>query len=79
MRVDEAVVKHTMLITETQGDAENLIQGIRRKDHKIDWLQRLVDELLVWVTVLEGRRDSPLEIPDSPLTGGRGGNTQQAN
>jgi len=55
-RVDEAVVEHTTLIAEA-----------RRKDHEIDRLRELVDELLNRVMVLEGRQDNPIEIPDSPV------------
>ena len=65
-RVDEVVVEHTTLITEAQGDIEMLISEARRKDHKIDRLRELVDELLNRVTALEGHQDNPIEIPDSP-------------
>ena len=65
-RVDEAVVEHTTLIAEAQGDIETLIAEARRKDHLIDRLQGLVDELLNRVTALEGREDHPIEILDSP-------------
>jgi len=72
--VDEAVVEHTTLITEAQGDIETLIAAVRRRDGEVAVLQRqitglchLVDQLLTWVTVLEGRRDSPIELPDSPM------------
>jgi len=65
-RVDEAVVEHTTLITEVQGDIETLIAKARRKDHEIDRLRELVNELLNRVTALEGRQDNPIEIPDSP-------------
>ena len=44
--VDEAVVEHTMLVAEAQGDIETLIADARRKTEQIDRLQRLVDELL---------------------------------
>jgi len=66
-RVDEAVVEHTTLIAEAQGDIETLIAEARRKDHEIDRLRGLVDELLNRVTALEGRQDNPIEIPDSPV------------
>ena len=66
-RVDEAVVEHTTLIAEAQGDIETLIAEARRKDHGIDRLRELVDELLNHVTVLEGRVDHPIEILDSPV------------
>jgi len=66
-RVDEAVVEHTTLIAEAQGDIETLIAKARRKDHEIDHLRELVDELLNRVTALEGRQDNPIEIPDSPV------------
>jgi len=65
--VDEAVVEHTTLIAEAQGDIETLIAEARRKDHKIDHLRELVNELLNRVTALEGRQDNPIEIPDSPV------------
>ena len=45
---------------------ETLIAEARRKDHEIDRLRELVDELLNRVTALEGRQDNPIEIPDSP-------------
>jgi len=64
--VDEAVVEHTTLLAEVQGDIETLIAEARRKDHLIDRLQGLVDELLNRVTALEGRQDNPIEILDSP-------------
>jgi len=66
-RVDEAVVEHTTLITEAQGDIETLITEARRKDHEIDRLRELVDELLNRVMALEGCQDNPIEIPDSPV------------
>ena len=66
-RVDEAVVEHTTLVAEAQGDIETLIADARRKSEQIDRLQLLVDELLTRVTVLEGRQDNPIEIPDSPV------------
>ena len=66
-RVDEAVVEHTTLIAEAQGDIEMLIAEARRKDHEIDRLRELVDELLNCVTALEGRQDNLIEIPDSPV------------
>jgi len=65
-RVDEAVVEHTTLIAEAQGDIEILITEAHRKDHEIDHLRGLVDELLNWVMALEGHQDNPIEIPDSP-------------
>ena len=65
--VNEAVVKHMTLITEAQGDIETLITEAHRKDHEIDQLQGLVNELLNRVTVLEGCQDNPIEIPDSPV------------
>ena len=54
-RVDEAVVEHTTLIAEVQ-----------RKDHEIDRLRELVDELLNRVLALEGCQDNLIKIPDSP-------------
>jgi len=66
-QVDEGVVEHTTLIAEAQGDIETLIAEVRRKDHKIDRLRELVDELLNRVTALEGHEDNPIEIPDSPV------------
>jgi len=66
-RVDEAVVEHMTLIAEAQGDIETLIAKARRKDHKIDRLRELVDELLNRVTALEGCQDNLIEIPDSPV------------
>jgi len=66
-RVDEAVVEYMTLITEAQGDIETLIAEAQRKDHEIDRLRELVDELLNHVTVLEGRWDNPIEILDSPV------------
>jgi len=64
-RVDEAVVKHTTLVAEAQGDIETLIANARRKTEQIDRLQGFVNELLVRITVLEGRADHLIEIPDS--------------
>jgi len=44
------------------------------KNEEVDWMQAeiqslhlLVDQLLTRVTVLEGRRDSPIEILESPV------------
>ena len=65
-RVDDVVVEHTTLIAEAQGNIETLIAEAWRKDQELDRLQGLVDKLLVRVTALEGRRDSPIELPDSP-------------
>ena len=65
-RVDEAVVEHTTLVAEAQGDIETLIADARRKADQIDRLQTLVDELLTRITVLEGWAEHPIEIPDSP-------------
>jgi len=65
-RVDEAVVEHTTLIAEVQGDIETLIADARRKLEQIDRLQTLVNELLTRITVLEGQAEHPIEIPDSP-------------
>ena len=65
--VDEAVVKHTTLIMEAQGDIEMLITEARRKDHEIDRLQGLVDKLLQRVTVMEGQMEHLIEILDSLL------------
>ena len=65
-QVDEAVVEHTTLVAEAQGDIETLIADTRRKTATIDRLERLVNELLARVMVLEGRQDNPIEIPDSP-------------
>jgi len=72
--MDEEVTEHTTLIAEAQGNIKNLIAGMQQKDREINSLQGqvaslwgLVDELLVWVTALEGRRDSLIEIPDSPI------------
>jgi len=65
--VDEAVVEHTTLIAEVQGDIETLIAEAWRKDHEIDRLRELADELLNRVTALEGRQDNLIEIPDSPV------------
>jgi len=66
-RVDEAVIEHTTLVAEAQGDIETLIADVWRKTEQIDRLQILVDELLTRITVLEGRVDHPIEIPDSPV------------
>ena len=66
-RVDEAVVEHTTLVAEAQGDIEMLIADARRKSEQIDQLQTLVDELLTRITVLEGRVEHLIEIPDSPV------------
>ena len=65
-RVDEAVIEHTTLVVEAQGDIETLIADARRKTEQIDRLQTLVDELLTRITVLEGWAKHPIEIPDSP-------------
>jgi len=65
-RVDEAVMEHTTLIAEAQGDIETSIAKAWRKDHEIDRLRELVNELLNRVTALEGRVDNPIEILDSP-------------
>jgi len=54
-RVGEAAVEHTTLIAEAQGDIEMLIAEAHRKDHKINRLRELVDELLNRVTALEER------------------------
>ena len=70
-RVDEAVVEHTMLIAEAQGDIENLIAGDRRRINVEDALQtqvtglrHLVSQLLRRVMVLEGRWEHPIEVED---------------
>jgi len=70
-RVDEAVVEHTTLITEVQGDVENLIAGDRRRINVEDALRievtglcHLVSQLLRRVMALEGRQDHPIEIED---------------
>jgi len=70
-RVDEAVVEHTMLIAEVQGDVENLIAGDRRRINVEDVLQmevtglhHLVAQLLCRVTALEGRVEHPIEVDD---------------
>ena len=65
-QVDEAVVEHTTLVAEVQGDIEMLIADAWRKSDQIDRLQRLVDELLTRITVLEGQAEHLIEIPDSP-------------
>jgi len=64
--VDEAVVKHTTLVAEAQGDIEILIADAWKKLDQIDRLQTLVDKLLTRITVLEGRAEHPIEILDSP-------------
>ena len=64
-QVDEAVIEHTTLVAEAQGDIETLIADARRKTEQIDRLQGLVNELLTRITVLEGWADHPIEIPDS--------------
>ena len=64
-RLDESLGEQTTLVAEAQGDIETLIADARRKTATIDRLERLVDELLERVTVLEGRQDNPIEIPDS--------------
>jgi len=70
-RVDKAVVEHTTLIAEVQGDVENLIAGDRRRVNVKDALQtqvtglhHLVSQLLRWVTALEGRQEHPIEVED---------------
>ena len=70
-RVDEAVVEHTTLIAEVQGDVENLIAGDRRRINVEDALQmevmglrHLVSQLLRQVTALEGRQEHPIEVED---------------
>jgi len=70
-RVDEAVVEHTTLIVEVQGDVENLITGDRRRTNVEDTLQmqvtglrHLVSQLLCRVTALEGHQEHPIEVED---------------
>ena len=81
-RVEETVMEHTTLITEVQGDVENLIAGARTSANiedalriEVTGLRHLVPQLLCRVTALEGRQEHPIEVD----TGGRGGHTQQAN
>ena len=69
--MDEAVVEHTALIAEVQGDVENLITGDWRRINVEDELQlqvmglrHLVSQLLRWVMALEGRREHPIEVED---------------
>ena len=71
MRVEETVVEHTTLITEVQGDVENLITGARTSANiedalriEVTGLHHLVSQLLRWVTALEGRQEHPIEVVD---------------
>ena len=70
-RVDEAVVEHTTLIAEAQGDIENLIARDRGRLNvkdtlrmEVTGLRHLVSQLLRQVTALEGRQEHPIEIED---------------
>ena len=72
--MDGVVTEHTMLIAEVQGNIENLIARVRRRNNEVFALQmeimglcHLVDQLLTQMTVLEGWRDSLIEILDSPV------------
>jgi len=71
MRVEETVVEHTTLITEVQGDVENLIAGacmsVNIEDAlriEVTGLRHLVSQLLRRVTALEGRQEHPIEVMD---------------
>jgi len=71
MRVDEAVVEHTTLIAEAQGDIENLIARDRGRLNiedalrmEVTGLRHLVSQLLRRVTALEGRQEHPIEVED---------------
>jgi len=71
-RVEETVVEHTTLITEVQGDVENLITGARTSANiedalriEVTGLRHLVSQLLRWVTALEGRQEHPIEVEDN--------------
>jgi len=63
-RVEETVIEHTMLITEVQGDVENLIARARTSANiedalriEVTGLRHLVSQLLHRVTALEGRQE----------------------
>ena len=71
-RVEETVVEHMTLITEVQGDVENLIAGARTSANikdalriEVTGLRHLVSQLLRWVTALEGRQEHPIEVEDN--------------
>jgi len=71
-RVDEAVVEHTTLIAEVQGDIKNLIARDRGRLNVKDalrmevmGLRHLVSQLLHRVTALEGHQEHPIEVEDS--------------
>jgi len=71
-RVEETVVEHTTLITEVQGDVENLIAGARTSANiedalriEVTGLRHLVSQLLRRVTALEGRQEHPIKVEDS--------------
>jgi len=70
-RVDEAVVEHTTLIAEAQGDIENLIARDRGRLNiedalrmEVTGLRHLVSQLLRQVMALEGRQEHPIEVED---------------
>ena len=70
-RVEDTVIEHTTLITEVQGDVENLIAGARMSANiedalriEVTGLRHLVSQLLRRVTALEGRQEHPIEVED---------------
>ena len=70
-RVDEAVVEHTTLIAEAQGDIKNLIARDRGRLNiedalrmEVTGLRHLVSQLLRQVMALEGRQEHPIEVED---------------
>ena len=71
MRVEETVVEHTTLITEVQGNVENLIARARTSANiedalriEVTGLRHLVSQLLHRVTALEGCQEHPIEVED---------------